>query len=368
MASQEYGSVGSPTGSHRAPSPNDMTLASPSSKSIYSETATPKLGTRKSLRRRQLERIVKPHNSPPEICSSYSKQQPWYTLKQPPLPSPKHSAKCPLFSCFYAEFDNIVGPKVCFQTPPNFMEQQIDISAEQAEKLLDQTFDSILHPQAEQQSTSPWNENENTIFDSCSEFIITGNELTGNIINLSTHNIHVLSRPTMISNERYERNSLLFCVGFILRRTEDPRPFRPLLNKWALALRDLELEFQYLSTPARRPLIQRHLERLLVSLNSKKWECNLLLNEANVLHLKLFHPPKVPAFPVQEYAVPIFLRRDRQMHLVSITVALCVCTSMVLCILCSFDETPTLTVNALLLLGSTTGTWQSTGSHFILTA
>jgi nitrogen permease regulator 2-like protein len=46
-----------------------------------------------------------------------------------------------------------------------------------------------------------------------------------------------LTRPTIISNERYERNSLLFSVGFVLRRETDIRPFRPILSKFALTLR-----------------------------------------------------------------------------------------------------------------------------------
>ena len=54
------------------------------------------------------------------------------------------------------------------------------------------------------------------------------------------------------------------------------------------------------------------LERTLGSLNSASWECNLQMNSANLLNLKLFHPPKPLALPVADYAVPIFLRRDWQ--------------------------------------------------------
>jgi hypothetical protein len=247
---------------------------------------------------------------------------------------------------------------VCYQSPHGFMEQQIDTPVEQFEDVLGQAFHDIMHPHDRSQNeghVSNAVENETSIFDSCSEFIITGNELTGNVINLSTNHIHVLARPTMISNERYERNSLFFCVGFILRRTEDTRPFRPLLNKWALALRDLELESQYISTASKRHRIQQYLERLLVSLNSTSWECNLLLNDANVLNLKLFHPPKVPANPVPEHAVPIFLRRDRQLRMVRATERL-VRLPMILHVGADHHRS---------LFYSTTGTWPSTGCHFI---
>ncbi|GKY91680.1 hypothetical protein MPSEU_000139800 [Mayamaea pseudoterrestris] len=281
---------------------------SPSAKSVSSEAATPKVGSRK------WNRESNDFSAPSELVVEYPLAT---SLKQPILPHPIPVDRCPLFCCFYAEFDIKVGPRICFQSPPDFMEQQIDISVERIEEILVDAFEEIRqHPEElRHNSADAHSDNENSIFDSCSEYIITGSELTGKLINLSTNNIHVLSRPTMISNERYERNSLLFCVGFIHRRTEDSRPFRPVLNKWALTLRDLELECHFLSTPSTRGLIQQHLERLLVSLNSTTLECNLLLNEANILNLKLFHPPKVPAKPVPEYAVPIFLRRDRQMHM-----------------------------------------------------
>jgi hypothetical protein len=155
-----------------------------------------------------------------------------------------------------------------------------------------------------------------SIFDSCSEYIITGNELSGNIVNLSTHHLHVLTRPTIISDERFERNSLFFCIGFVLRRTEDPRPFRPVLSKVALALRDMEIESHFLSSEKTRPQIQTFLEKMLVSLNSSQWECNIALDPANVLNVKLFHPPKLPAIPVPDYAVPVLLRRDWQVQTV----------------------------------------------------
>jgi hypothetical protein len=156
-----------------------------------------------------------------------------------------------------------------------------------------------------------------SIFDSTSEYIITGNELAGKIINLSTHYMHILTRPTVISNECYERNSLLFSVGFVLRRAEDPRTFRPLLSKWASTLRSMEVESRFLTDPTTRLQIQPMLDRLLVSLNSAKSECHLLLNEANLLSLKRFRPPKAPASPVPDHAVPILLRRDWELHLVS---------------------------------------------------
>jgi hypothetical protein len=263
------------------------------------------------------------------------------------LPSPRHPSKCPLFCCFYAEFDIKVGPKVCYQSPQNFMEQEIDLSLEQVHEILADTFrelqvshadlkpkrsdhkaaddkknaSSEKKPSADDKGSGQTDEDASqdgsfSIFDSCSEYIITGNELSGNIVNLSTHHFHVLTRPTIISDERFERNSLFFCIGFVLRRTEDPRPFRPVLSKVALALRDMEIESHFLSSEKTRPQIQTFLEKMLVSLNSSQWECNIALDPANVLNVKLFHPPKLPAIPVPDYAVPVLLRRDWQVQTV----------------------------------------------------
>lgn len=245
------------------------------------------------------------------------------------LPTPKPPSQCPLLCCFYAEFDNKVGPKICYQSPEGFMEQDISLSAKELENGLHRVFDAAddeQDPDEEQpDNRSADGDDDDTsqlqIFNSCSEYIITGNELTGNILNLSTHNCHILTRPTSISNEKYERNALLFCVGFVLRRTEDPRPFRPVLAKVATTLRDMEVESQFLSkTDARgkRPQIRSLLTNILISLNSESCECNLLLGKADVLNLKLFRPPRIPAIPVQDHAVPILLRRDWQVQTVSI--------------------------------------------------
>jgi hypothetical protein len=154
-----------------------------------------------------------------------------------------------------------------------------------------------------------------SIFDCTSEYIITGSELTGEVITLSTHALHLMTRPTQIVNEKYQRNSLLFSIGFVLRRAADPRPFRPLISKLALTLRSMEIESEVLSNPAlAKRTIQPLLERILISLNSPRWECNFVLDKATALNLKLFHPPKVNASKVYDHQVPVLLRRDKQLQ------------------------------------------------------
>lgn len=262
---------------------------------------------------------------------------------QLPLPTPLDVSECPLFCCFYAEFDIRVGPKVCFQSPKHFMDQDMEIPIEKIHHILGEAFEGIrlgqgkpdIQPETLLSEASETSDDFLSIFDSCSEYIITGSELTGNLLNLSSHHMHVLTRPTILEDERYERNSLLFCVGFVLRRAGDPRLFRPILSKWAMTLRDMELETHYLSTRRTRPLLQSHLDRMLVSLNSASRECYLQLTNAHHLSLRLFHPPRSPPAPVPDHAVPVLLRRDWQFQMVSRTMALGCAQSFIVCSLAS---------------------------------
>ena len=301
-------------------------------------------------------------------------------------PSPNSPEKCPVFCCFYAEFDIETGPVVRYQSPKNFMEQDINISTTEIHKILANTFESYkdnekvqrdeeneatashtsnqpINQPINQKSSNSYHSTEvlsntnaadstkeqrddkksgfkvsnnkdgenpadddicsvninmpdggQSFFDSTSQYIITGSELTGKIITLSTHDVHVMTRPTQITNDRYERNTLLFSIGMVLRRAADPRPFRPLISKLAMTLQSMEIESGILSDPTKVDLIiQPLLEQILITMNSPRWECNLLLNRSTVLNLKLFHPPKPPAPPVHDYHVPVLLVRDFQL-------------------------------------------------------
>jgi hypothetical protein len=312
--------------------------------------------------------------------------------------SPKSPDKCPVFCCFYAEFDIKTGPVVRYQSPKNFMDRDINTTTAEIHGILEKTFEKYKNDQKshrnnddkeksnekqtrhasdqsgtipdannpteqtsntktiavqnelKDQSTSPslpdqdeepiestllnnkegdrethtddesysaevnLPEGGQSFFDSTSEYIITGSELTGKIITLSTHDVHVMTRPTQITNERYERNALLFSIGMVLRRAADPRPFRPLISKLAMTLRSMEIESGILSDPTKVDFIlQPLLEQILISMNSPRWECNLLLDRSTALNLKLFHPPKPPASPVHNYHVPVLLVRDYQL-------------------------------------------------------
>lgn len=354
------------------------------------------------------------------------------------LPRPLPPSKCPLLCVFYAEFDIVIGPTVCFQAPNKFMHFDVNVGFDEVHQALEETFQSVKNSQTDcekkqsavnsddywnwsptkdkesdtdqaSQATlpssshlddkrvgqaasdlanddSPNNNNAlsasvkeskttngtsqpgpndgtintpsntpsqsthhhrspsfasskgtmmsnptnhegdtstidtelqaNSIFAATSEYIITGNELANQTITVSTHGMHILSRPMIICDtQRYERNSLLFAVGFVLRRNQDPRPYWPVLSNLSFTLRDMEVESQFLSNQSTRPQIQYLLEDILLSLNSKQRDCHLLLDDANLLNLRLFRPPPPPTPPVSDHTVPILLRPEWQVQM-----------------------------------------------------
>lgn len=363
--SLSHSAEGSPELTSKA---RDPATSSPSLLSIRSEASTPRQGTRKVATPVTKRSILKGSSSDIPRPSIPLQETHFPHLQKKTLPIPKNPSRCPLFCCFYAEFDIKVGPKVSYQAPRNFMNQEIQLPVEKVHEILGEFFvrfqksppsltpsssaalsSALVPPEdnhtshrrmesgnsytsdffhslasltREEDTFEPFStrEGSSSIFDSCSEYVITGSELTGKIVNLSTHSIHILTRPTIIANQRYERNSHSFCLGFVLRRTEDPRPFKPVLCKLADTIRDMEMESQFLSAvKENHTVLQSLLEWTLVSLNSSTWECNLYVNPANLLNLKLFHPPRRPPQPVPDHAVPIFLRRDWQLQNVSDT-------------------------------------------------
>ena len=329
------------------------------------------------------------------------------------LPRPLSPEKCPLLCVFYAEFDIVVGPMVCFQSPSKFMFFDINVGPNEINQSLEETFQSVMQNAVPNQPPTNdtkvdesnnlikidpddyWNWSEalelvhplstkndknndtdlssqltlpasgkrshrrrntdgicaeqltasaiarspsfasskgasfhedstvdseilqNSIFTATSEYIITGNELANRTITVSTHGMHILSRPMIISDtKRYERNSLLFSVGFVLRRNNDPSPYWPVLSNLSSTFRSMEVESEFLSHQRTRPMIQTVLEDVLISLNSKQRDCHLLLDEANLLSLQLFQPPPPLATrPVPDYAVPILLKPEFQLQM-----------------------------------------------------
>ena len=105
-------------------------------------------------------------------------------------------------------------------------------------------------------------------------------------------------------HEGVRAQQLLFAVRFMLRRNIDPRPYWPVLSSLSSTLRHMEVKSEFLSHQRTRPWVQVVLEDVLVLLNSRGRDCRLLLDDANMLNLRLFRPPPPPMPPVPYHAVP----------------------------------------------------------------
>jgi hypothetical protein len=82
------------------------------------------------------------------------------------------------------------------------MDQDIKIKTEKIHEILADTFealdkkpeiDEVTAVEKEENNNSRIPDGEQSIFDSTSEYIITGNELTGKTITVSTHDVHIMT-------------------------------------------------------------------------------------------------------------------------------------------------------------------------------
>ncbi|CAM9349460.1 unnamed protein product [Chrysoparadoxa australica] len=176
----------------------------------------------------------------------------------------------PLLGIFYSVFDNTHGPKIRHQWPPN--------------QLGEDQFYSI------------------------SDYMITSNELCGRVITVNAYGLVILGCPMSIEDEKYDRNALLFNLGLVFEKgtCTNTKPFQGALRKIAMTFRSMETESGFLFDESQSERLQHILKQVFWDLNTKG-ECSMLLNEANMLNIKLFMEPGV-LWQVQDHEVPVFLQ------------------------------------------------------------
>ena len=74
-----------------------------------------------------------------------------------------------------------------------------------------------------------------------SDYVIVGKHLCRKIIVVKNDDIQYMNYSIAIDNPKYDRNSLLFSLGFILSEGADTEPFEPILRKLSLAFLALEV-------------------------------------------------------------------------------------------------------------------------------
>lgn len=90
---------------------------------------------------------------------------------------------CGLRGVTYSEFDNKVGPRLKFQYP----------------------VDAISSDE----------------FESFADYVIVGKHLCGKIITVRNDSVQFVNYSVAIDNRKYDRNTLLFAVGFVLDKDID---------------------------------------------------------------------------------------------------------------------------------------------------
>ena len=90
--------------------------------------------------------------------------------------SKKRNRQSPLLCIFYAEFDNTIGPKICFQFPVGFMDKCII------------QHQASSHEEANDDSEDKCSCN-NSIFNAVSDICIAGPELADTILCVFWYNI-----------------------------------------------------------------------------------------------------------------------------------------------------------------------------------
>ncbi|OQR95534.1 hypothetical protein THRCLA_07784 [Thraustotheca clavata] len=169
---------------------------------------------------------------------------------------------------FYSEFDNIAGPQIVYQAPPNAL--------------------------------------SNEVFDSVSGYIIIDKALCGKIITVCPQDIKIVGYPVCIEDDKYHRNALLFNIGFVFHRTMDSTPYKPILRKLGSLMETMEKESGFLSQESTKSKLATILPAILNDL-THFGECTIPIDTANIINLKLF--PKLLAPPnVHDYEVPVAIR------------------------------------------------------------
>ncbi|CAG8444558.1 392_t:CDS:2 [Ambispora gerdemannii] len=180
-----------------------------------------------------------------------------------------------LVSIFYAVFHEKQGPKVIYEVPEGSI---LPTSESTKQPILD--------------------------FNSISEYIIPKDSLAGHLVTVCTDSHKVLGFPVYIDAHKYKkvykRNNFIFNLCFVFDRNADTSSYEPVVRKIARVLTSLELESGFLYE---KKMMYNVIEQLLEDLNSY-CECQIPINSANTINLKLFPTYPNPP-PVYDYQVPI---------------------------------------------------------------
>ena len=160
----------------------------------------------------------------------------------------------PVRAVFLASFDNIVGPKLDFQSPAGSISvESFDAISEYVitQPSLCGKIITVLHPTL------------------CSEEALPRQDGKEGSSSSTANPAMVMSCPIGLSHERYHRNQLLCAIGLVLEPSEDLRAFEAVLLKLAGYLLSMEVERGIFSQPSEKARLQAILPAILHGLNTR---------------------------------------------------------------------------------------------------
>lgn len=147
-------------------------------------------------------------------------------------------------------------------------------------------------------------------FDDVSDFLIPKPVLCGQLIVLRSSSDVKLCWPVFLDDARYERNALIFALGFVHAGTPAPdfcERYGMILRKMCAHLVLLEKESSLLSDASRHDDLTHTLSQVLRGLR-ERGTCAVAADAANTIHLQL--PPRQrhgQSGPVNEQLVPVLV-------------------------------------------------------------
>ncbi|KAJ3295788.1 Nitrogen permease regulator 2 [Borealophlyctis nickersoniae] len=218
----------------------------------------------------------------------------------------------PLLAIFYSEFHPTQGPKVIYEVPEGFVTSSCSSTAATSSSAnnlasaptpLANPHLSYLVPSNAALNLAQSSQDPILDFDCISEYIIPKPVLCNRLVTISTEGCKVMGYPVSIQDPKYERNALLFNMCFVFEKDADAGSYEQIVRKMARVLRSLEVESEFLYRPTTKSSILNIMEQLLEDLNSYS-ECQIPINDANMINLKLFPKYRDPP-PVHDYQVPV---------------------------------------------------------------
>lgn len=210
-----------------------------------------------------------------------------------------------LQAVFFAKFDPVQGPVVCSDAPWGSVKSALaHLSYQKQDGGGESDFTS---------ETAESSDNYKLDFDVVSEFVIPKPELCHRLVTVCTDRCKILSYPQLLSSPKYPRNALIFNLCFVFQLKTDIKRYEPVVKKAGNFLRDLELESEFISRAEFVPALRDVVQQLFESLN-REGGCYMVLDDANVLNLRLFNrylePPAVGPLDV-----PVLMRNVPQQML-----------------------------------------------------